>query len=103
MDRFATREDFEHHHIQQNGVPPDVVRDLSDYMIAVQSIISYAFVGNSARMLGVLCLDLQAPVWKDKDNRLWFEQDGNAVLIDWDSLRLLFSMVQTLLESSERE
>src|SRR5207249_5618371 len=58
---FDTRQQFETFYIDRMHVDSQVVRELSQYMVGVQTIFSYGFVSSNHRTLGVLSLDLQAP------------------------------------------
>jgi hypothetical protein len=98
---FQTRQEFKGHYIDVLKVDPAVVDDLSDYMIGVQTILSYGFVGNNRRLLGVLSLDLQAPMSKTVEGRHFFptpEGDGQTEL-DWSRMELLLRSVQMVLET----
>ena len=60
--RFESRKAFENYYIDELGISRDVAYQLSAYMKDVQAIFAYGFVDRLGRLLGVLSLDIQAPV-----------------------------------------
>lgn len=80
------------------------VLNISNYMIGVQTIFGYAFVGDQDRTLGVLSLDFQSPLSLDPNdpegNPVFPSPDNNHdVVLDRGRLRLLLSTIQSVLES----
>jgi hypothetical protein len=98
---FKTQQEFCTHYIDVLKIDAAVVHDLSSYMQGVQTILSYGFIGKNRRSLGVLSLDLQAPMTKTSDGRYFFPTpDGaNQIELDWTRMELLLKSVQMVLET----
>jgi hypothetical protein len=98
---FETPQEFRTHYIDVLKIDPGIVNDLSPYMHQVQTILSYGFVGKNRRSLGVLSLDLQAPITKTEDGRYLFPTpDGDhQAELDWSKMELLLKSLQMVLET----
>jgi hypothetical protein len=99
--KFETRQKFEDYYINKLKIAEQTVKDLSEYMQDVQTMLCYSFVGDGDRTLGVLSLDLKAPLTLDADGRPSFPSpdDDTPVVLNGTNLRLLLSSVQNVLES----
>ncbi len=62
LPKFTSREEFEQYYTNTLGINPKTVRDISDYMVGIRTIFSYGFLDANGEFLGVLSLDLPAPV-----------------------------------------
>ena len=72
-------------------------------MVGVQAIFSYGCVGSNHRTLGVLSLDLQAPLSKTDEGYSFPNPDGGPQIeLDYSRMELLFESVQNVLEAFER-
>lgn len=65
-----SRELFEAYYVDQLGIDQETVRDLSDSMVRVRTIFSYAFEGTSGEFLGVLSIDLDEPITFDEQTKI---------------------------------
>lgn len=98
---FQTKQELNTHYIDVLKIDRVVVDDLSMHMVGVRTIVSYGFVGSNRRLLGVLSLDLQAPMTKTDDGRYFFptpDGDGQTEL-DWSQMELLLKSLQKVLET----
>jgi len=97
--RFTTREEFEKHYINDLAIDKAIVKDLSPYMVKVQTMFCYAFVGDGDRTLGVLSLDFQAPFTLNPQPSFPAPEDGHWITLDRERLNLLLGSVRNVLES----
>lgn len=101
--RFNNKQEFTRFYVTEMKVSPTVVQDLSDYMVEVQAMFSYGCVGSNHRTMGVLSLDLQAPLSKTDRGYSFPSPDGDTqVELDFSRLELLFQSVQNMLEGFGR-
>ncbi len=54
---FPDRQAFVDYYLQELKLPEDIVRDISDHMIAVRHIFCYGLIDHQGRFLGVLSVD----------------------------------------------
>jgi hypothetical protein len=65
---FDSRKDLEEHYSKMLGVDEDTVREISDHMLKVRTILSYGLIGTQGQFLGVISIDLAEPIHIDQDN-----------------------------------
>ncbi len=107
LPKFRTRQEFETYHIDELGIDPAIVRDLSPFMQHIRTIISYGFADSRGKFLGVLSLDLQFPltsegsaVFGDLDSENEAEEEAVAVNeLGANSMALIVRSIQSVLES----
>jgi len=97
--QFATREEFDDHYINDLAIDKVTVKDLSSYMVSVQTMFCYAFLGDGERTLGVLSLDFQAPFTLNPQPSFPAPEDGHPIPLDRERLNLLLGSVRNVLES----
>ena len=93
---FRGRQEFENYYRETLQIPVDVVDGISDYMIRVQAIFSYAFLGVGKQLLSVLSLDLQTKTRISEDG-LFLELEGK--ILGTNAMAFFFRRLQGILET----
>jgi hypothetical protein len=62
LPKFSDRAEFEKYYIYELKIDRDIVQELSDFMVGVETIFTCGFEDGHGKFLGVLSLDLQSPV-----------------------------------------
>lgn len=103
LPEFHSRNEFEKYYIDDLQIDKSTVVGLSEHMEKTQTVICYGFLWRD-KLLGVLSLDLQAPLTLLPDGRLTFPSlDGDGqIVLDRNRLELLLRSVQNVLESFEQ-
>jgi hypothetical protein len=102
LPKFATRQEFEGYYIDSLSIQREVVGDLSRFMEETESIFCYGFLSPRDSLLGVLSIDLQAPViLASPEERIagFVTSNGEPVFFDWERMKDLLKVVQNVLES----
>jgi hypothetical protein len=81
--QFVGREEFETHYVGRLRIPRDTVKALSDYMVRVRGIWSYAFTDYKGDLLGILSIDIQ----------------GDDTQLNADSVKKLIQALGAVLEA----
>ena len=99
LPKFASRQAMEDYYVSPLGMDPDVVKHLSNFMVGVETILSYGFLGEGDRLLGVLSVDLQAPMSISEDGSCcsFPSPEGTKIVLDRDRLQVLLASVQRVL------
>lgn len=77
---FETRNEFAAWYTDKLHIRKEVVDLLSDHMIGVQTIFAYGMVDDRSRLLGVLSIDLCAPVIREESGSITFSWRGRREL-----------------------
>ena len=96
--KFETREKFEEYYTKDLGIEADIVRQISDYMMNVRTILSYGLIGMKGQFLGVISIDVQQPIDISSDDP--FPRIGGKY-IHSDTLAQSLRYITDALESSE--
>lgn len=95
MPTFEQRSDLDHYYEHFMGIDRATVRDISDTMVSVRTIIAYGFLDAYGKLLGVLSLDFDGvDLRTDSDN---LRIDGMEV--DANSLALLLRSIASVLNA----
>jgi hypothetical protein len=100
---YVTREGFERDYVSSMGIRPEVAKQLSRYMQEVQTIIAHGFKDGRGRLLGVLSLDVKAPLVSSGEVlQFQGEDDDEAVVVDHAAMLRILDSVGNVLESFQR-
>jgi hypothetical protein len=99
----SDRGSFERFYADKLGIRESVVRDLSAHMQDVETIFCYGFEDHRGKFIGVLSLDLRAPlVMRGGNGGLAFPgktEDDELIDIDTDAMLSILDSVRRALES----
>jgi hypothetical protein len=96
LPRFRSRLEFEQYYRHELGIEPKVAASISDYMIDVQTIISCGLTDHHGEMLGILSLDIKAPLTVDG-----FTLRLDNLDLDANAMSVILHSIQVVLESSK--
>lgn len=116
--KFANKEEFETYYINRvnikNGVKiePEIVYDLSRFMVTVRTILSYGLEDSAGRFLGVVSIDFKELVTSAEFQEHNYNQDESQELkdimegeeiVEFDEIRIrdILKSMQTMLEAFE--
>ena len=88
LPKFQDRLGMEHYLVTDHDMTEDEGKAVSDYTMEVRTMLSYAYLTESNKLLGVLNLELKPALVKKPDGALSFESQGAEVIIDWDGYSL---------------
>jgi len=92
---FGTRTAFDTYHRDTLGMEKFAAEDLSVHMDKVRSVFAFGMVDCRGKFLGVLCLDILAPLEKKSDDSLGFD----SIAVSNESLVKTLKSLQNVLES----
>ncbi len=90
---------MEHYLVTDHDMTEDEAKAVSDYTMEVRTMLSYAYLTESNKLLGVLNLELKPALVKKPDGALSFESQGAEVIIDWNRMKLVLGTVGNALMS----
>jgi len=112
IPRFATRRLMEAYHIQFFHVLPETASSISDYIVGVKAIISYAYLDHRDQFMGLVSLDIRDADITLADLTALTPQSNAAaqggllissadekIEVDSDTLFLLLRAIGNVLES----
>lgn len=108
--KFQNKEEFETYYINRVSIEPEIVHDLSSYMVNVRTIISYGLEDSAGRFLGVVSIDFKELVTATGFQELNSESSENKELkeiiegeeiVEFDEIRIrdILKSMQTMLEA----
>lgn len=98
-DFGGSRESFETYYIKDLGIPKETVRNLSNTMVNVRTILSYGLHSKADEFLGVLSIDLQTPI--EVDPEIAQPRVGSSYVYS-DSLIQTLRSINAVLEGFSR-
>ena len=103
IPKFSSRPDMETFYVEKQDMPSVQAREISAFVLGVESSFSYAFVDEHGGLLGVLNVELQAPLVRKADGSLAFPRDqhGPEIPLDWEGMKAILktTLVQISLLS----
>ena len=99
--RFESRADFTQYYSERLGLANEVIQDISDYMVNVQTIITYGFIDCQGMITGVLSLDVQRLIGEinTEQSPLGRKVTTEIFGIEVQQLRPFIAVLNILLES----
>lgn len=107
LPHFDTREQMSDFYANSLEIRRSVVNEISEHMEQVQTVFSYGFVNHRNQLLGVLSLDVAAPLRQEESNSgtLSFPTESSSdedTVVDTRRMRLILQLVRGVLESFNR-
>ena len=101
--KFSTRAEFIAFYVDKVRIRKEVVDSLSDHMEGTETIFAYGFEDGRGKFLGVLSLDLSAPLIELADSKGYAmappDAGGSPIPIDHAAMVRILCSVQSVLES----
>ncbi len=96
LPKFSNRQELERYYTRELAINPDVAASISDYMVDVQTVLSCGLTDTAGDVLGVLSLDIMAPLIIEGSTLRLDDLD-----LDANSMSVILHSIQIVLESFE--